>query len=247
MKRTLSTILAILALTVGAKAQTIVIAVEDQDFAPYYTVAPDGKAVGACAEIVEGALATMGAKAEYVPVPWSRVLLYVESQRVDAALCGTFSDERDAFSHFPKEEVLYYDATLFVREDSDFQAFDITQLSGRTFGTIIGYSYQGGAKELEANGLIRKDTYDRLGLVRQLLNGQVDAVLDSLEPMQRMVDKIGAGGQVRALDPKVSFAPAYLFFSKKPGNDALAKDFTAALRAFKETPAFGEIQAKYDF
>ena len=248
MKRIFGLLAAIIFLTTAtpSQAQTIVIAVEDKDFAPY-TMVRDGKAAGACAEFVEGTLDVMGAKAEYVSVPWSRVLLYVENQKVDAALCGTISDDRAAYSHFPEEAVLYYDATLFVRSDSDVQTFRAEDLSGLTFGTIIGYSYQGGAVELEQHGLIRKQAYDRLSLMRQLLNGQVDMVLDSLEPMQRQIDKLGATGQIRVLDPKVRFAPAYLFFSQKPGNEKLAQDFTEALRAFKETPAYWEIQSKYDF
>ena len=230
----------------SAAAQTLTIAIEDKDFAPY-TMVRDGQAEGACAEIAEATLDRMGAKVEYVSVPWSRVLLYVEKQKVDAALCGTISIERDSYSYYPDEALLHYDATLFVAETSDIDSFDLSALAGKTFGAVIGYSYQGAAVELQEQGMIRHDAYDRESLVRLLLAGKIDAVLDSVEPMQRVTARLDVSDQIRPIEPKLRYAPAYLFFSRKPGNEAFAVEFSAALKEFKETPEYWEIQAKFGF
>lgn len=232
--------------SLSAAAQTVTIAVEDKDFAPY-TMVRDGKATGACAEIAEATLERMGAKAEYVSVPWSRVLLYVENQKVDAALCGTSGHNRDTYSHYPDEALLYYDATLFVANGSDIEDLQPATLSGKTFGTIIGYSYQGAGDELERLGMTRQDTYDREGLIRQLLAGKVDAVLDSVEPMQRVSARLNVSDQIRSITPKLRYAPAYLFFSKKPGNEDFAAAFSNALKDFKETPEYWDIQDRFGF
>jgi polar amino acid transport system substrate-binding protein len=227
-----------------AQAETITVAVEDKDWTPYY-VWEEGEPRGPCSEIAAGAIRHMGAEVEFVRVPWVRVLLSVERQTVDAGLCGTKNDERAAYSHYPEESLLSYDATLFVHADSPLESSDVSGLKGKTFGSVKGYTYGDIDKTLEAQGLVRLEANSREALFKLLIRGRLDMMLDSILPTISDARKLGVETQIRPLEPSLSETPAYLFFSQKPGHDELAKRFSAALKEFKETDAYSTIEQRY--
>jgi polar amino acid transport system substrate-binding protein len=229
-----------------AHAETITVAIEDKNWSPYY-VWVDGEPHGPCPEIAAGAIRHMGAEVEFVRVPWVRVLLSVQRQTVDAGLCGTENSERSAYSHYPEEPLLSYDATLFVLTDSPLQNSDIKGLKGRTFGLIKGYTYGDVDKALEDQGMVRREVNDREALFQLLIRGRLDAVLDSVLPTFADARKLGVHAQIRPLFPSLSETPAYLFFSRKPGHDELAKRFSDALKEFKGTDAYDSIRERYGF
>lgn len=220
------------------------IAVEDKDWSPYY-IWVDGQARGACPEIAAGAVRQMADEAEFVRYPWARVLQSVELRKVDAGLCGTRTDERAAYSHYPDEALLNYDATLFVRADSGLQSSAMTGLRGKSFALVKGYNFGEVDADLEAGGMIRIETPGRESLMKLLLLGRVDTVLDSRLPFPADARQQGVTDRVRALSPSLAETPGYLFFSRKPGHDALARRFSVALSAFKETPDYRAIKARY--
>ncbi|MEM7171483.1 MAG: transporter substrate-binding domain-containing protein [Pseudomonadota bacterium] len=229
-----------------AHAEPITIAVEDKDWAPYY-VWVDGEPSGPCPETAAGAIRHMGEEVEFVRVPWVRVLLLVEKKRVDAGLCGTHNSERAAYSYYPDEPLLTYDATLFVRADSPLQTSEIAGLTGKSFGSVKGYSFGDVDKALEAGGMKRREVNNRDALLQQLISGKLDTVLDSVLPMAADGRKLGIQDQIRPLLPSLSETPGYLFFSQKPGHEELASRFSAALREFKETKDYSDIRARYGF
>jgi polar amino acid transport system substrate-binding protein len=227
-----------------AQAETIRVAIEDKDWVPYY-IWTDGKPLGPCPEIAAGAIRQMGFEVEFVRVPWARVLLEVERETVDAGLCGTKNSDRAAYSHYPEEPLLSYDATLFVRTDSPHQNADITGLKGKTFGIIKGYNYGDVDTELEKQGLIRLEARDREALLKLLIKGRLDMVLDSALPTYADARKLGLHAQIRPLFPSLSETPAYLFFSQKIGHDDMAKRFSDALKKFKDTEKYDSIRERY--
>ena len=227
-----------------ASADVRTIAVEDKDYAPYY-VWIDGRPSGPCIDIVSGTFALMGDTVEYLRFPWSRVLRSVEEQKVDAGLCGTRSEERSVYSHYPNEPLLIYDATLFTRADSELQTSAIEVLKGRSFGIVKGYSFGDIEQELESEGMIRLEAASRESLWNQLLIGRIDTALDSILPMVADTIRMGKRGEIRPLYPSLAETPGYLFFSQKPGNDALAKKFSQVLKEFKRTPEYLELKARY--
>ena len=236
--------LAIALASYQAQAETIVVAVEDKDYTPYYTWV-DGKPEGPCVEIAAGAIGQMGAEVKFARMPWTRVLKSVETMRVDAGLCGTKTDERAAFSHYPEEPLLNYDATLFVRTDSVLSTSDPEALAGKTFGLVKGYSYGGVDDGLEARGMIRVEATGRESMIKLLTLGRVDTVLDAILPLLADARRMGVENQVRPVLPSLAETPGYLFFSRKPGHDALAERFSAALSEFKKTPEYLDIKARY--
>lgn len=229
-----------------AHAETITVAIEDKNWTPYY-VWVDGEPHGPCPEIAGGAIRHMGAEVEFVRVPWVRVLLRVQKQTVDAGLCGTKNNERTSYSHYPEEPLLSYDATLFVRADSPLQSSEITGLRGKTFGLIKGYNYGEVDKTLEKQGMTRLEVLNREGLLKNLLSGRLDTVLDSRLPTFADARKLGVYAQIRPLFPSLSETPAYLFFSKRPGHDELAQRFSESLKEFKATDAYNMIRERYGF
>lgn len=220
------------------------IAVEDKDWSPYYTWA-DGEPHGPCPEIAAGAVRHMGAEPEFVRYPWARVLQSIEQRKVDAGLCGTKTGERAAYSHYPDEPLLNYDATLFVRADSALQGSEISEFRGKSFALVKGYNFGEVDNELEAGGMVRVETPSRESLLMLLIIGRVDTVLDSSLPFLSDARDLGVTDQVRAIVPALAETPGYLFFSRRPGHDALAKRFSAALTAFKKTREYLEIKERY--
>jgi len=230
----------------AAAAETITIAIEDKDWKPYYFWL-DGEPRGACVEIAGGALRHMGHEVEWARMPWVRVLQEVERKNVDAGLCGTLNAERAAYSHYPDEPLLSFDATLFVRHNSPIRTSDGTRLQGRSFGMIKGYNYGEIDKKLESGGMIRVEALNRARLLKMLTIGRVDMILDSILPTFAESKELGYVDQVRVLLPSLSETPGYLLFSRKPGHDRLAERFSSAPVGFKATPDFDTIRAKYGF
>jgi polar amino acid transport system substrate-binding protein len=243
VRLTASALTIILSLSPAA-AETIVIAVEDKDWSPYYTWA-EGRPQGPCPEIASGAIRHMGAEVEFARYPWVRVLQSVERKKVDAGLCGTRTDERAAYSYFPEEPLLNYDATLFVRTDSPLLDSDISGLDGKTFGMIKGYTYGGVDDGLESGGMTRIETTNRESLLKLLVLGRVDTLLDSILPVLSDARRLGFDDQVRPILPSLAETPGYLFFSMKPGHDDLSKRFSTALVRFKTTPEYLAIKERY--
>ncbi|UWQ29272.1 ABC transporter substrate-binding protein [Leisingera sp. M523] len=243
--RIAATIVAIgIAFPVLAFAETIFVAVEDKDYTPYY-VWIDGQPKGPCVEIAAGAIRHMGAEVEFVRMPWTRVLKFVKTQRVDAGLCGTKTDEREDFSHYPDEPLLNYDATLFVRMDSGLTISDPEALTGKTFALVKGYSYGGIDDGLEMAGMTRVEATGRESMIKLLTLGRVETVLDTTLPFLADARRLGIEDQVRPLLPSLAETPGYLFFSRKPGHDALSNRFSEALTEFKTTPKYLAIKQRY--
>ena len=237
-------VVAIVLAGAGSRAETLTIAVEDKDYAPYY-VWVDGEPTGPCVEIAAGAVRHMGGTVEFVRYPWSRVLRSVEEGKVDAGLCGTRTEERETYSHYPHEPLLDYDATLFARADSELDSSDAAAREGLSFGLVKGYSYAGVDDALEEAGMIRVEATSRESLWEMLARGRVDTVLDSVLPMVADTRRMGLDGEIRALQPSLAETPGYLFFSRKAGHDELAREFSEALEAFKTTPDYMEIRERY--
>ena len=235
-----------LACGASARAEPVTVAIEDKDYAPYY-VWVDGEPTGPCVEITRGTFEQMGMEVEFVRSPWSRVLRSVEEQKVDAGLCGTRTDEREAYSHYPDEPLLLYDATLFARADAPFESSDAAQLAGRSFGMVRGYTYAGVDAALEEAGMVRVEAATRESLWKLLQIGRIDTALDSILPMIADTRRMGIAEEIRILQPSLAETPGYLFFSKKPGNDTLAQEFSDALRAYKESAAYEAIMEDFGF
>lgn len=238
--------MSLVCLASAALAQSVVtVAVEDRDYAPYYTW-DNGVLKGPCGDIVSAVFGNMGVEVNFIPAPWVRVIKMVEEQTADAALCATETEERRAYAVFPDEALLSYDATLFVLEGSPLTSSDASTLTEGSFGLVSGYSFAGLDLELEERGLVRLETTSRESLVRVLLAGRVDMVLDSRLPIFADAETYGAAGQIRALEPTLSETPGYLMFSAKDGAGDFAQAFSDELAKFKKTPEFAEIAARYN-
>jgi len=229
----------------AATAQNVVeVAVEDKDYTPYYTW-EDGELGGPCRDIVVGTFETLGYQVDFVSAPWVRVLKLVEDGAVDAALCATKTEDREAYAVFPDEALLSYDATLFVRTDSALQGADPATLAGGTFAMVKGYTFAGVEDGLENAGMIRQETTTRESLVQVLIAGRVDAVLDTRLPFFHDAESLDVSDEVRALSPSLSETPGYLMFSDRDGGKDLARAFSDALARFKQTEGFTAIAARY--
>ncbi len=253
MRRHLLALALVLALPVAvqvdsarAEGESIAIAVEDKDWSPYY-LWRDGELEGACAEVAAGAIRYMGFEPRFERYPWVRILLLLKRQDIEAALCATRTEEREAFSHYPKEELLFFDTTLIVRSDSAFEDLESAIQAGQRFGIIKGYSFGGADDFLEDAGMTRVEVPNRDALLKLLMRGRVDAVLDSSLPILYDAQRLDLEGEFRALYPPLATTPTYLMFSQAPGNAELTQRFSDALQAYKLTPDYAAIRKKYGF
>lgn len=164
---------------------------------------------------------------------------------MDAALCGTRSADREAYSIYPDEPILFYDATLFVRADSPLADSQSGIIAGSRFAVVKGYSFGDVDAELVDAGMNRLEAKNREALVKLLLAGRVDAVLESQLPMLEHLSAAGVAGELRALEPALDETPGYLMFSRREGHETLTQEFSAALAAFKQTPEYQGIVDRY--
>ncbi|OYV02299.1 MAG: transporter [Burkholderiales bacterium PBB5] len=134
-------LLALLAATAPATAQTVTIAGED-DWAPYSSVPRGGSTpVGLAVDIVREAFAAQGVTVVFVGVPFPRCMFLAKTGQVDGCFNATLvADLRDDY-HWHPTPMFVEELAIFGRKDSGRTDMTLAALEGHRVGYTIGYTY----------------------------------------------------------------------------------------------------------
>lgn len=252
---TIKNLLAALALLVGTSAvvgveaagkdtekSPLVIVIDRADYYPYYYRVA-GKLTGPMPEVTEAVLSTMGYSVAFQEVPWARAVDLITRRQADA-IAGIFHrKEREAFLHYPRHFPLDSQLSLITPAETTFTfRGDLAVLDGRDIGAVHGWSYGLFSEPLKLN---RIDFADEKILLRNVARGRIGIGLGNPSSLRRHADVLKLSDRIRIHTPPIERTPLFTAFSMKPGYADVARQFSKALAAFKETSAFRDILQKH--
>ncbi len=219
-----------LAVPAGARADTIVVAMENQDWYPYYHTR-DGAPGGVCVEAARGAMARLGHDKDFRPMPWARLLASLEAGRVDAALCGTRNAERERYAVFPSQPLARFDVSMIVPRESEIGGRE--GVVGKVMGLVRGYSYSGVETTLLDLGAQGHAFTHHDNVIQALAVGRVDFTIDSVLPFFDRAQRLGLAHEFRIIRPPLRESHGYLMIGKNSPWRHRIEDIDHAIRAYR--------------
>lgn len=214
---------------------------------PYVIRDANGKLTGADLELAQVVLAQLGYQTEVRALPWKRVLQQARLRDGDAVVDIFYLTERQNWLHYPDEplscsgEVLFYPLARPIRFEQ------LADLKGLRIGIQADYAYS--KAFLNDEGVKRVVMTGEGNAVKQLhlmMSGRLDGVVlnervgNYLLASQGLQDQVGYAVTMLSDDDR-----NFIAFTHKPGHDQLAIRFSAALKQFKQTPAYKRLLARY--
>jgi len=213
---------------------------------PPYEFSQNGTQKGTDIEITKAVCKEMGRDVEFIFYPWKRCLMVAEQKEVDGILSLTTSKEREAFLTYTSEVLNTSDNILFYSNNNKIKFDSYNDLKGKNIGFSAGYTY---GDEFEKHGKDKLFTLDPATNEEQnfkkLDAGRTDAFICDKIVGLYMLNQLGFKSKISPLPKVVSSFDLYLAFTKKPGNDKLAEDFSAALKKIKKNGTYEKIIDKY--
>jgi polar amino acid transport system substrate-binding protein len=204
-----------------------------------YNCTPGDARPGYMIELATLALAPLGHTVDYAFTPWDRALEEAADGSIDAVVGAT---PLEADGLVLSEPLGRDHDCFFVRQDSAWQYRDIASLDAVLLGVVSGYTHDEGPIDAyieahDGHGGSVTATRDDEGAeknVKLLLNGRLDAILDSEAVIRFVAKQAGSLGKIKpagCLDPltiHIAFSPKRADAAEL--NDALARQ-VAKMRA----------------
>lgn len=183
-------------------------------FAPYFTVADDGRMGGKWKETLERKLKVLGYQAHYSHFPPPRLAKNIIQGKTDLTISAhhVAVDGHVHYSKLPVDEIILN--AYHKRDRPDIKS--IAELKGKNVIIIRGYAYNGRIKKLRdpANGINLIEAVSHIQAVKRLQNGNADYLLDYHFPVEDAM-------KATFIDPKqfnaneISRYSVYFVVSKK--------------------------------
>ncbi|WP_033137494.1 transporter substrate-binding domain-containing protein [Aeromonas finlandensis] len=214
---------------------------------PYVMRGDNDELVGADLDLARAVLLQMGYRTEIKVLPWKRVLQQARLKQGDAVLDVFFESSRQQWLHYPEEPLSYSGEVLFYPADRPVKFEQLSDLKGLRVGIQADYAYS--PDFLADPGVTRVPMTGEGNAIKQLhlmMAGRLDGVVLNervghyLLHTQGLQDQVSHGTRLLTDDNR-----NFLAFTHKPGHDQLAIRFSSALKAFKQTPAYQQLLARY--
>ncbi|MCE9950752.1 transporter substrate-binding domain-containing protein [Aeromonas allosaccharophila] len=214
---------------------------------PYVMRSDNGELVGADLELARAVLLQLGYRTEVRVLPWKRVLQQARLKQGDAVLDVFYIEARQQWLHYPEEPLSHSGEVLFYPADRPVKFEQLSDLKGLRIGVQADYAYS--PDFLADKGVIRVAMTGDGNMIKQLhlmMAGRLDGVVLNervgryLLRTQGLQDQVLNGSRLLTVDNR-----NFLGFTHKPGHDQLAIQFSSALKAFKQTPAYRQLLARY--
>lgn len=195
-------------------------------------------------ETLKAVMDRMGIKVVFQQFPFKRCLKMLETGSADAAVSVLDTPERRRYIIFPEEYISISKTSFFTRKDSKIRyRGSLEDLKDHSIGVIAGFSY--GKQFDSAQYLKKEEVVDAARLVQMVLGGRCDLGIENQAVVKGVAKKLGVGRSLRFLNPPVHSQKLYVGFSKGRRLEALASEFSGALREFKKTDQYRAILRKY--
>lgn len=212
---------------------------------PPYQVVEGNHVMGFCTGVVEGVLDRMGRSYTIRAYPWKRALKMVRKGVADALFSANFTAGRTAFAYYPDEELLQSPWVMWVRRKDRLKFTSYDDLTDRSVGVVSGYSYTPEFWEIIRKKQNYEETInDELNL-RKLAHGRIDYAVAELGNGYEIARRLNLSNIIPLMEKPIKMDGLYIVFSKKSVSKDFVDEFSEALKAFKEEPAYGDLSDHY--
>ncbi len=237
-----------IALAIGAaqaQEKTIKIGTEGA-YPPFNNLTADGKLEGFDIDIANALCEEMKAKCEFVTQDWDGIIPALQAGKFDAIIASmSITPERQEKVDFSAK---YYNtpSAIAVPKDSDIKGVTKEDLAGKTIGVQGSTTHFNYAEKTFTDGTVKAyPTAQEYQL--DIANGRLDAVEDDIVVLSQWLDS--ADGACCKLLGQPSPQPVEIFgegagIAVRKG-DALAAEFSAAIKAIRASGKYKEINDKY--
>lgn len=195
-------------------------------------------------ETVRAVMDKMGIKVVFEQFPFKRCLKMVETGTADAVVSVLDVPGRRRYMIFPEEYISISKTSFFTRKGSKVRyRGSLEDLKDYNIGVIAGFSY--GKQFDNAPYLKKEEVVDAERLVNMVLGGRCDLGIENQAVVKGVAKKLGVEKSLRFLNPPVHSQKLFVGFSKGVRLEALASEFSEALREFKKTDQYRAILRKY--
>lgn len=223
--------------------------VATDDWPPYEYAGKDGDATGFSTEVVRAVAREMGVSVGKIPVmPWARCEAMLGQGDLDLIFSASPSDKRKEFSYFPDESLVDSPNLLFIRNDSEQRLkFDtLDDLKGKNIGVVRNYSYTTEFLDYVKQHSKVATALDDEQSFKALMNKRVDYIPLDLGNGLALIRKYGMEGKIIPLtNNPIKKDGLYVMFGKRTVKPDFVKQFSEALKAFKQTEAYKKIHDQH--
>lgn len=206
----------------------------------------DGKPHGIMIDILKEVTKRTGISFTYTMVPWKTA--FEKSKNGEGAIIGlSKTTERQEIWNY--SSVMYSDPLVLVAwKDRPLPFSGLSSLQGKKIGIKLGASYGDDFSAAVKSGVFEViQTHDRVGQLKMLARGRLDAVLISpgafaLEPLFIEDEDLDRNrDKYEVVDPPLKLDPNYLGIPKSMGKTYLLEDIDAALHAIRADRTYEKI------
>lgn len=219
------------------------------DLPPHTMKLLDGTPGGLATEVLQGVAQRLGWTLDVVYQPWMRSRTDARDGRCDLIYTILDKPEYREFALYPRQYIANRANVLVVRRDheehydGDLQKFMYSHSIGTYRDKAVSPLFDQLKNEAWAHINYANNPEDNM---RKLLAGRFDAAIENSATAIYELRKLGAQDKAKILSPPVYLTPAYIAFSKKGRAVAHLDAFDRELKAFKATPAYTSILARYE-
>ncbi len=212
-------------------------------YPPYYYY-QDGKATGACIDVLDLVAKELDIAITYKKYPWKRLLSSAQKGQVDAIMPLFRTKERETFLFFDGLDIVPEVTSFFTIKGSGI-VYDgnFESLKSYAIGVVTDYSY--GEKFDQYNGFKKIVTRNDEHLLEMFKFGRFKVAIANKGVAMFFARQQGIADTIQFLAPHVSQEPLYIGFSKKSDQSQLAPQFAERLKKAKKTAAYKEILTRY--
>jgi polar amino acid transport system substrate-binding protein len=189
-------------------------------------------------------LASQGHQAKIQIFPWTRVLSYLRSEKVDGIIAIWHSKERDSFIRF-SDHYLTNDLVFISHVKRPFEYRKFSDLKGKKVGVIHKYAYD---EEFNSSKIYMRDVGFALSSnLEKVYRGRIDITLDDFYVLKHALKK---NKELRnsIYFSKTPLKQTKLYFGTKKGTqkgEKLIKIFNQGLKEIKANGTYQQILSNY--
>lgn len=211
-------------------SEPLVVAVDQSN--PPFMYSAQGEARGLYPAMLSAVFERMGTPVKVITVPWKRALSMGESGM--AGVGGIYKTPERLKIYDYSDEIYQEKLLLYVPHDSTLTFDNLADLKGKHIGVIRGWSYGEDFDKARESGVFSADeTASDEANFHKLVIGRLDAAIAIELSGQKLMNKPGLIGKVKALPTPVAVNATYLVFAKQKKMKQTLASFNGALQAMK--------------
>ena len=235
-----------------ALAQQCTLRAGHDSYGVYSYVDAEGRAGGIDVDVIRAIARELSCHVTFVEMPWTRILLALETGQLDMTSSASMTPERQAYAHFsaPYRQA---EVAIYVRrgESGRFEMErlqDIT-MAGLRLGIVTGYYYgEDFARLMEDESFAAQidPAVDYDTNIRKLLHGRIDGfIVDDVGVMVSAIRRLGVEDQVERHPLILEGDDLHFMFSRETVDALRVEGINHAIRRMTEDGRLDEIMRKH--